>query len=49
MEGIKAVELKYKITVDDTELENALKKAQELQNILRECNAIQGELVNGEI
>ena len=43
------MEIKYKITVDDTELENALKKAQELQNVLRECNAIQGELVNGEI
>ncbi len=49
MEEIKEMKVKYKIIVDDTELENALKKAQELQNILRECNAIQGELVNGEI
>ena len=39
-EQIKEMEIKYKITVDDTELENALKKAQELQNILRECNAV---------
>jgi len=31
-------ELKIKITVDDTELEKALAKAKELQNILGKCN-----------
>ena len=35
MEEIKEMKVKYKIIVDDTELKNALKKAQELQNILR--------------
>lgn len=37
-ENMQETELKIKITVDDTELEKALAKAKELQNILGKCN-----------
>lgn len=37
MRTVETTELKIKIKVDDTELDKALEKAKELQNILEKC------------